>query len=317
MDKLDAMLDSDPVLNLFGEITDGGKEDSINMTGRANDGYAHVKSPGEKANLDGPVEEDQMNKNFFTISERANIEWESFVHDKYSLVVDAATELYEKIMSTVYLAVSHQIFNFGTATTVTLPGAYSYSLTTPDGVALYSASHTTPAGDTSRSNLPGTQALSSPNLDIHIQTVQESIRSSKGNSMSYQPDILFVSANCQRQLTMALQITRSNLVPSTGNNAYNVYSGGIMEVVALKHTPFTAAGVYDTAKQYYWGTGVKSQLKKILKYKWASRPVAYPKFMDSENGDSSYLSMARFGFGACRWQGIALNNSTTAPTTAG
>lgn len=317
MDKLDLMLEADPVLELFSEITDGGKEDSINMTGRANDGYAHVKSPGEKANLDGPVEEDQMSKNFFTISERANIEWESFVHDKYSLVTDAATELYEKIMATVYLAVSHQIFNFGTSTTVNLPGAYSYDLTTPDTYALYSASHTTPSGATGKSNLPGTQSLSSPNLDIHVQTVQENIVSSKGNAMAYNPDILFVSANCQRQLTMAQQITRSQLVPSTGNNAYNVYSGGTMDVVALKHTPFTEIGAYDTTKQYYWGTAKRSMLKKVLKYKWAARPVAYPKFMDQENGDSSYLGMGRFGFGASRWQGIALNNSTTAPISAG
>lgn len=317
MDKLDLMLQADPVLELFSEITDGGKEDSINMTGRANDGYAHVKSPGEKANLDGPVEEDQMNKNFFTISERANIEWEAFVHDKYSLVTDAATELYEKIMNTVYLALSHQIFNFGTSTTVNLPGSYSYSLTTPDGVALYSASHTTPSGATGKSNLPGTQALSMPNLTNHIQTVQENIVSSKGNAMSYNPNILFVSANCQRMVEMATQITRSSQVPSTANNAYNLYSGGTMEVVALKHTPFNEIGAYSTAKQYFWGTADRNMLKKVLRYKWAARPVAMPKFMDQENGDSSYLGMARFGFGASRWQGVALNNSTTAPTTAG
>lgn len=317
MDKLDMMLNADPVLELFTEITDGGKEDSINMTGRANDGYAHVKSPGEKANLDGPVEEDQMNKNFFTISERANIEWESFVHDKYSLVVEAASELYEKIMNTVYLALSHQIFNFGTATTVNLPGSYSYTLSTPDGVALYSGSHTTPSGATGKSNLPGTQALSQPNLTNHIQTIQENIVTSKGNAMSYAPNCLFVSANCQRMVEAALQITRSEKVPASANNAYNMYSGGTMDVIALKHTPFNEIGAYDTTKQYFWGTADKRMLKKVLKYKWAARPVAYPKFMDNENGDSSYLGMARFGFGASRWQGVGFNNSTTPPTNPG
>lgn len=310
------MLNADPVLDLFSEITDGGKEDSINMTGRANDGYAHVKSPGEKANIDAPVEEDQMLKNFFTISERANIEWEAYVHDKYNFVTEVATELYEKIMNTVYLALNHQIFNFGTATSVSLPGAYSYDLKTPDGVALYSASHTTPSGATGKSNLPGTGALGPSNLTSHIHTVQQGIVSSKGNSMGYSPDILFVSANCQPMMEMAFQITRSEKVPTSSNNAYNYYTGGTMDVVALKHTPFNEIGAYDTTKQYFWGTAKRDMMKKVLKYKWAARPDAMPKFMDQENGDSSYLGMARFGFGASRWQGIALNNSTTAPTPA-
>lgn len=315
MDKLDLAITDDPILGLFSEITDGGKEDSINMTGRANDGYAQVKSPGQKANLTAPIEEDQMLKNFFSIAERQNVEWEAYVHDKYSLVQDTSSEIIEKIFNTVYLALTHQIFNFNTATTVSLPGAYSYDLKTPDAVALVSASHTTPSGLTGLTNIGGTGALSIPNLTANILVGQQNMKTSKGNSIPYNPDMLIVP-NVQPMVEKAMQITGSRQVESSNNNAINVYAGGSMKVVVLKRAPFDELGQFDTTKQYRWATADSSMLKKMLKYKWAARPMVAGKFMDQENGDSSYLAMARFGFGAARWQGFVQNNSTTAPTTS-
>jgi hypothetical protein len=315
MDKLDLAIADDPILSLFSEITDGGKEDSINMTGRSNSGYAHVKTPGQKANLTAPVEEDQMLKNFFTIAERQNVEWEAYVHDKYSLVKDTSEELIEKVFNTIYLALTHQIFNFSTASTVTLPGAYSYDLKTPDAVAYISASHTTPSGLTDLTNIGGTGNLSIQNLTTNIGVGQQNMKDSNGNTIAYTPDMLIVP-NFQPMVEKGKQITGSTLVESSGNNAINVYSGGTMKLVVLKRAPFDEMGQFDTTKQYRWSTADSKLLKKSLKYKWAARPTLVGRFMDQENFDSSYGVAARFGFGACRWQGIVQNNSTTAPTTS-
>lgn len=315
-DKLKELVDTDPITTLFTERTDGGKEDSLNMTGRANDGFAEFTTPGQKANRTSPVEEDQLNKNFVSIKERQVVEWESFLHDKYQFVQDTAEELAKKVMNSFGLALTHQLFNFSDATAVTLPGGQSYDLQTPDGVALVSASHTTPAGGTSITNVGGTGALSIDNLTANILVGQENMVTSNGTSMQYNPDMLIVG-NTQPMVEKAKQITGSTLVESSANNAVNIYSGGTMKVVVLNYAPLLAAGGRDTTtKKYRWATADSSMLKKILHYKWASRPVAMPKFMDEENGDSAFLVMARFAFGANRWQGYVQNNSTTAPTSS-
>jgi hypothetical protein len=316
MDALDELIASDPISSLFTEVKDGGKEDTLNMTGRANDGFADFTVPGQKAKVTDPVEEDQLSKNFVSIKERQVIEWEAYLHDKYQFVADVAGELGKKVMNSFALALTHQLFNYSDATTVTLPGNITYNLATPDAAALVSASHTTPSGLTSLTNIGGTGALSIDNLTANILVGQENMRTSNGTAMVYNPDLLIVP-NVQPMIEKSKQNTGSTLVESTANNAINIYGGGSMRVVVLNYAPLLANGSRDTSsKKYRWATAQSDLLKKALVYKWASRPVAYPKFMDEENGDSAYLVMARFAFGAARWQGYVQNNSTTPPSSA-
>jgi len=313
-EKLDEFLDNDPVATLFTDRSNGGKEDTLNLTGRANDGFANFTVEGQKAQQTQPVEEDQMSKNFLSIKERQVFSWESFLHDKYDYIHDTSSELAKKIMNSYHLALTHQLFNFSDATTVTLPGGQVYDLTTPDGVALISASHTTPAGGSSITNIGGTGALSEENLTANILVGQENMVTSAGTSMPYNPDMIIVG-NVEPMVKKAMQITGSDQVESTGNNAFNVYSGGRMKVMVLNFAPLLAGGGRDTTtKKYRWATADSSMLKKCLHYKWAARPISYPRFMDEENGDSAFLVMGRFAFGASRWQGIVMNTSTTAPT---
>ena len=152
-EKLDEFLANDPIANLFTDRTNGDKADTFTMTGRVNDGFANFNVEGQKANSTTAVEEDQLSKNFVSISERQVVTWESFLHDKYNFIFDTAEELSKKVLNSFHLALTHQLFNFSDATTVTLPGGISYDLTTPDGAALISASHTTPAGGSSITNI--------------------------------------------------------------------------------------------------------------------------------------------------------------------
>lgn len=313
-EKLDEFMANDPVAQLFTDRTDGSKEDSLNLTGRANDGFAQFTVEGQKASQTTPVQEDQLAKNFVSIKERQVVSWESFLHDKYGFVMDTASELAKKVFNSFHLALTHQLFNYADATTVTLPGSIVYDLTTPDGVALISASHTTPAGGSGITNIGGTGALSEENLTANILVGQENMVTSSGTSIPYNPDMLIVG-NVEPMVKKAMQITGSDQVESTANNAINIYGGGRMKVMVLNFAPLLTNGARDTTtKKYRWATADSSMLKKCLHYKWAATPQAYPKFMDEENGDSSYLVMGRFAFGASRWQGIVMNTSTTAPT---
>lgn len=313
-EKLDDFLDNDPVTKLFTDRTGGSVQDTLNLTGRANDGFANFTVEGQKANSTTPIEEDQLSKNFLSIKERQVFTWESYLHDKYDYINDTSSELAKKIMNSYHLALTHQLFNFSTSTSVALPGGITYDLTTPDGVALFSASHTTPAGGSSITNIGGTGALSEENLSTNIAVGQENMVTSAGTSIAYNPDMLIVG-NYEPMVKKAMQITGSDQVESTANNAFNVYSGGRMKVMVLNFAPMLAGGARDTTtKKYQWMTADSEMLKKCLHFKWAAKPQSYAKFMDEENGDSAYLVMGRFAFGASRWQGVVLNNSTTAPT---
>ncbi len=318
-EKLDEFLQNDPVSTLFTDRTGSGLINgapplTMDLTGRANDGFAAFSTEGQKANSTTPIEEDQLSKNFLSIKERQVFTWESFLHDKYGYINDTSSELAKKIMNSYHKALTDQLFNFATATTVTLPGGVVYDITTPDGAAFVSASHTTPAGGSSITNIGGSGALSEENLSANILVGQENMVTSGGTSMAYNPDMIIVP-NVEPMVKKAMQITGSDQVESTANNAFNVYGGGRMKVMVLNFAPLLASGARDTTtKKYSWATADSSMLKKCLHYKWAAKPESHARFMDQENGDSSFLVMARFAFGASRWQGYVYNNATTAPT---
>lgn len=314
-EALDEFLQNDPVASLFTDLSGkGGNQDTVNITGRVNDGFANHSVEGQKANATTPIEEDQMNKSFLSIKERQVFTWESFIHDKYDYIYDTASELAKKIMNTFHLDLTHQLFNFADSTSLSVRGGITYDLTTPDGVALISASHTTPAGGTSITNIGGTGALSEENLTANILVGQQNMVTSAGTMIPYNPDMIIVP-NVAPMVKKAMQITGSDQVESTANNAINVYGGGSMKVMVLNFAPCLADGSRDTTtKQYRWATADSKMLKKNIWYKWAAKPESQAIWLDPENGDNAYLVRARLAFGASRWQGLVMNTSTTAPT---
>lgn len=316
LDRIEDRL-TDKIYDLFGEIDDGSKSDTISVTGRDDSGFAKAKAPGAKIDRQAPVEEDQLSKGFVSFGKNRVIEYESVVHDQYQFATDGPEDLVDNVLDSASLLLHHQLFNFSTATSVTLPssgGTVSYGLTVPNGQALFSNSHSGP-GYSSKDNIQGTGALSNANLIANIQHGNQNMVTSNGTSIAYQPDALIIG-NDASMLEKALQLTRTEKVESTANNAVNIFSGGTMDVVRLKFAPRDASGFYDTSKQYYWITADKAMMKKALCYKWASRPQAMTKFMDPENGDSYISVIARLAVVAKRWQGMVLNNSTTQPTTS-
>ncbi len=314
-EKLDEFMDNDPVAKLFTDRTGQGPlADTMDMTGRSNDGFAPFTVEGQKVVESNAVEEDQMHKQFVSITDRQKFTWQSFLFDKNNYIQDTSAEMAKKILNSFHMLLTHQLHNFATATTVTLPGNLVYDLKTPDGVALISASHTTPSGLTGLTNVGGTGALSEENLTANILVGQENMRTSSGTSIGYNPDTIIVP-NVAPLVKKAMQITGSDQVESTANNAINIYSGGSMKVMVLNFAPLLAGGGRDTTTaKWAWSTADSAMLKKTLQFKWGMKPKSYPRFMDSENGDSSFLVLSNVSVGANRWQGIVRNNATSAPT---
>ncbi len=187
-----------------------------------------------------------------------------------------------------------------------------------DGQPLASASHTVPGtGATTYSNiLSGAGKLSEANLSSLIQQGKENNVSDAGTLVGFNPDMLIVPDN-ELMVRKALELTGSDKVPESNNNAVNVYSGGRMKVVVLKHGATNSIGAYDTAQQYHYAVANSAQLKRAVKYSWALRPSEIgtglvPKFRE-QNLDSNIYSAARCAFGAPRWLGIYYSMSTTAP----
>lgn len=316
-EKLDEFMDNDPVAKLFTDRTGQGPlSDTMNMTGRANDGFAGVTVEGQKVPESNAVEEDQLSKQFLSITDRQKFTWQSFLFDKNNYIQDTSAEMAKKILNTFHLLLTHQLHNFATATSVTMNGI-AYDLKTPDNVALISASHTTPSGLTGLTNIGGTGALSEENLTANILVGQENMKTSSGTSITYNPDLIIVP-NVAPLVKKAMQITGSDQVEGTANNAINIYSGGSMKVMVLNFAPLLATGARDTTTaKWAWSTANSEMLKKALHFKWGMKPKSYPKFMDSENGDSSFLVLSNVAVGASRWQGIVRNNATSAPTDSG
>lgn len=317
-EKLDEFMDNDPVANLFTDRTGQGPlSDTLNLTGRANDGFAPFTVEGQKVPESNAVEEDQLSKQFVSVGDRQKFTWQSFLFDKNGYIEDTSAEMAKKILNSFHLLLTHQLHNFATSTSVTLPGGVVYNLKTPDNVALISASHTTPSGLTGLTNIGGTGALSEEYLTANILVGQENMYTSSGTSMGYNPDLIIVP-NVEPLVKKAMQITRSDQVEGTGNNAINIYSGGRMKVMVLNFAPLLAGGGRDTTTaKWAWSTADSSLLKKTLHFKWGMKPKSFPRFMDSENGDSSFLVLANVAVGASRWQGIVRNNATSAPTDSG
>jgi hypothetical protein len=307
----------DPIYELLGEYKDGSKSDTMSVTGRSNTGYAETRAVGGKINLEAPVEEDQLIKGFVTYAERQSFGWEELIHDKYRYADEQPGEMITKVANGAALLLSHQLFNFGTDTEVDLAGTHGkYQLHTPDNQPLFSNNHSGP-GYANKSNVMGLggtgAALSTQAVTQAVQHGIENFVDSSGYALSFAADMLIIPDQGE-MIEKAMQITKSTKVESTENNAINIYSGGSMKVVVLKHGPRNNIGAYDPTKMFRWCVANSAMLKKAVQYKFAATPQVMGKVMDAENAESYLSVLARVGTVAKRWQGLIMVDSTTAPT---
>lgn len=315
-------MEADPIFGLLGEQRhDTSTGDTVNFTSDTLSGYSPIVAPGGEIPETNVVEGDQLARSYFSIKDRMVVEYETYLHNKLDVVLERSEDLIENAMRTASLCLSGQLLNNANATTQTV-GGVTQTISCADALAPGSALHTVPgkSGTTYSNILSGADALSESALTSLEQQIKANHVDDAGTVRPFTADVLIVPDNAD-MVKKALQLTGSQLVSESNNNAINIYRGGRLDVVVLKEAPRGSDGSYSTAKQYFWALASKKALKRAVKYRWALRPSdvkqggVVPKFMD-KNLDSSIIVMGRMVFGMPRWQGIGYSFSTTKPTHA-
>lgn len=325
LDKLE-QVEQDAIFTLAGEMPfTMGSPDTVNWTSRAIPKYGQRVNPGADINRTRDYEGDTLQKIFVSYKDEMLIEREAFVHDKLGILGDEAADFAERGLNVVGLEMSRQLLTEANNTTMNVinnGSTQSVNIATADGLAPGSASHTRPGtGATTYSNiLSGADVLSEDAIVSLEQQMKQNSVSEAGSHLGFRGDTLIVQDQAA-MIRMALQISGSELVPGTANNAINVYSGGRLNVVVLKHGALDENAQFDSSSQYYWALADSKLLKRGFQFSWAVRPTQegiglVAKFSE-DNLDQKIQFFSRAVFGMPDWCGIGYSFAASAPTSPG
>ncbi len=310
----------DPIFSLLGEDTSDSRSSVLSTTGYDYSGYAKAKNRGGVISRESPVEADQHSVQYLTFVQRFDYEHEAILFDQYKILDPTGTKCIERLWEGIGLFLTNCFWNLNTDSTFNQPeqnGTIPYTITTPDGQPIVSASHSGP-NYSSKTNIGGTAAFSGSAVVANIDVGHQNRVTPNGVSKAYQPDALFSGGNAALLESM-LQYTKSEKVYSSTNNALRVFQNGTMDVYQFKHAPRTASGGFDTtaAKLHKWATGNTKDISEGFRYKWADRPhVVEGPTVDTDNLDTFRIATATIAFLPESPWGLIQNNATTAPVSA-
>lgn len=321
IEKMEAM-EQDPVFSLGREETHNmGSGDTVNWTSETLSTYLDIVPAGGDIPETPVVEGDQLARTFFSIKGNMAVTYESYLYNKLDLMLDKSEDLAEAANNTSALCLCGQLLTNADATTQSIKGV-TQTISCADTLAPASAVHTVPgrAGATFTTVVSGNPALSDTAVDTAMQTIIANNVDQAGVNRPIGSDFVLVIQENATMIKKAQQLTGSKLSPETANNAINVYSGGTMDFVVLRHGARNGAGQYSTTDYYHWMLTTKKALKRNFRYRWSMRPSKpghglFPKYME-KNMDSRIYVMAGLVYGLPRWAGMAWSMSTTKPTTA-
>lgn len=320
IEKMEAM-EADPVFSLAREEGHNiGSGDTVNWTSETLSTYLDIIPAGGDIPETPITEGDQLARTFFSIKGKMAVTYESYLYNKLDMLLDKSEDLAEGANNTAALCLCGQLLANADSTTQVIRGV-TQNISCADTVAPASASHTVPgrAGATFTTITSGNPALSDTALDTAMQTLIANNVDQAGLNKPIGSDLVLVIMENATMIKKAQQLTGSTLSPETANNAINVYSGGTMDFIVLKHGARDGAGQYSTTNYYHWLLASKKALKRNFRYRWSMRPSKpghglMPKFME-RNLDSYIHVMAGLVYGMPRWAGMAYSMSTTKPTT--
>lgn len=304
----------DMVRSLYREVPwnpAGG--DTVQFTSLTLPTYGQRVDEQENIPTQNPVEGDRLTKRMIEYASRFDITYKMAKFNKYDEVVRFAESLARQMKDSLDLELTIQIFNEADQTTFTPKNKPAVSISTGDGLALQSASHTVQGtGSTTYSNSATAAALSVDNLATAQQQGEANTVDDFGTSLSPNFDTLIIPNNAFMR-KKALELTGSELSPEDNNNAVNVYSGGTMKVVVLTHGCRNGLGAYSTDNRYAWAIFDSNMVKDSFQYMVAEEPTVHPPFVNADNLNRHIVVTQFAAFGVPRWQGTVYNRSTTQP----
>jgi hypothetical protein len=316
---IDDML-ADPIFSLLGEDTSNNRSSVLSTNGVDYSGFAKAKVPGGQVNREAPVEADTHSMYYITFVQRFDYEREAILHDQYGMLDPSGTNCLERLWDGVGLFLTNCIWNYNTSSTIDVPaqtGVINYTITTPDGQPIVSASHSGP-GYSGKTNIGGTAAFSGPAAVANIDVGHQNRKTPSGVARAYNPDA-FLLGNNAALLESMKQYTGSEKVFSSNNNALRVWQNGSMDIFQFKHAPRDTAGNFDmtTSKLHKWATINKQEFKAGFKYKWIEKPTVIegPR-IDTDNLDTFNMATCRIAFMPEDPWAMIQNNASTAPISA-
>lgn len=236
-------------------------------------GLARLKEEGEPITYDDPIQGGSKRYVHDAYALGWQVTKEMLDDEKYGIMRQIPGELMKSCRQ-LWETIGAQPLNLGFTT-----------MTTADGIALFSASHPLLGGGT-YSN------LLSPAADISVTALQdvlllyENMVNERGLKARISPSKLFLPPDMQFKTAEILQ---SQFKPFTGNNEINVMQGRLTPIVLH----------YLTATNHWF---VGSDEHNKVKFFWRKRPVV-DSADDFDTKGSKHSIYFRVSVGATEWRG--------------
>lgn len=144
----------------------------------------------------------------------------------------------------------------------------------PDGLALFSASHTTPVSSTTYSNVITDGTTTNPTLSraaiVHMRAVGARHRDPNGLVRPINYDTLIVAPENE---DLAMRIVNSDQLPGSAQNDINPLKGKITKVITWARLSVAGDG---TDKSASWFLADSKKMSETLQAKFAERPSLDP-----------------------------------------
>ena len=274
--------------------------------------YLSYKGEGDQASR-GTIQQGYTNTmTAYRVAENIGITYEMRTQNKYPEVVARLLNGGRKGPNRIDLDLSHRI-GFGTATSYTDIDGRTISLVTgaSSSQQLFDTNHPLAGSSTTyRNRLANNPRLSKGALEGMERLVAEETYNHLGEQMTAPFDILFTTAD-PNTVNAAKQLLKSSADPDASHSGViNPYTGSYKHVI-LPRIAYTAAGVRDTDKRYYWGIA-SSQLSNFYLGVWESPHMIAPSVgsngEDVQTDDWEYRVRAGYGITIVTGQWIKMSS---------
>ncbi len=140
------------------------------------------------------------------------------------------------------------------------------TVTTADGVALFSTAHTNPSGSTFRNRMSTDADLSQSSLDSVLSDFDTEFIGDTGIIYTMKPKVLLVHPDSKRY---AMELVGSELKPDSADNNLNSLKSDGLQVVASAHLTdadawFVLADKADTGLRIYSRKGIETKSEEVF-----------------------------------------------------
>ncbi len=247
--------------------------------------YADRLNEGDNYSQQVPVQNYSKTMTKYRVGLEAVITWQMRKYDKYREITGKLQSLGENVAKRMELDLTHR-FTFGTATTYTDRNGVSVSISTGDGLALFSTAHTVTGSTTTyRNRVANNPVFSRAGLEAAEALFAQQMINSLGEKVVVTPDTIVIAWDPATENTVR-EFLNSTATPSLSNSGVtNVYQGKY-ELLKLPLLATTATGARDSTKEKYWMLACKAHTDAVCQISEMPHMVAPSMGSNAEEFDN-------------------------------